>query len=223
MHDCHALRHTRGQHTRHRNPAAHQHPLPTAHTSRRRSSYMSSYCPLQLVHTRSTRAAWRLSPANAKFQAPGGIYTARPTPMQRIVTCAAAGRCVRTRRVCVQQAAVALTSRQQRRCTLSRTLLVRLSDEGYPSLEGASSVHCMARCRRPTSLALSSSSCLGTRWPRANRTVCPNTFRLLWSSCCVRNLGGFGFLGTGATPSPPPGRPNGERNGSRPARRGCFL
>ena len=146
-----------------RNPAAHQHPLPTAHTSRRRSSYMSSYCPLQLVHTRSTRAAWRLSPANATFQAPGGIYTARPTPMQRIVTCAAAGRCVRTRRVCVQQAAVALTSRQQRRCTLSRTLLVRLSDEGYPSLEGARSVHCMARCRRPTSLALSSSSCLGTR------------------------------------------------------------
>ena len=110
-----------------RNPAAHQHPLPTAHTSHRRSSY----CPLQLVHTRSTRAAWRLSPANAKFQAPGGIYTARPTPMQRIVTCAAAGRCVRTRRVCVQQAAVALTSRQQRRCTLRRTLLVRLSDEGY--------------------------------------------------------------------------------------------
>eukprot|EP00966_Prymnesium_polylepis_P257403 5946436-Prymnesium_polylepis.1 len=28
----------------------------------------------------------------------------------------------------------------------------------------------MARCRRPTSLALSSSSCLGTHWPRANRT-----------------------------------------------------
>ena len=40
-------------------------------------------------------------------------------------------RCVRTRPVCVQQAAVALTSRQQRRCTLRRTLLVRLSDEGY--------------------------------------------------------------------------------------------
>eukprot|EP00966_Prymnesium_polylepis_P073227 1700321-Prymnesium_polylepis.1 len=50
---------------------AHQHPLPTAHTSRRRSSYMSSCCPLQLMHTRSTRATWRLSPANAKFQAPG--------------------------------------------------------------------------------------------------------------------------------------------------------
>ena len=70
MHDCHALRHSRGQHTRHAQPGRHQHPLPTAHTSRRRSSYM-------------------------------------------------------------QQAAVALTSRQQRRCTLSRTLLARLSDEGY--------------------------------------------------------------------------------------------
>ena len=59
--------------------------------------------------------------------------------------------------------------------------VVRLSDEGYPSLEGARSVHCMAgvAARRPTSLALSSSSCLGTRWPRANRTVCPKTFRLL--------------------------------------------
>eukprot|EP00966_Prymnesium_polylepis_P006945 160074-Prymnesium_polylepis.1 len=37
------------------------------------------------------------------------------------------------------------------------------------------------------------------------------------------NLGGFGFLGSGATASPPPGHPNGERNGSRPARRGSFT
>ena len=42
--------------------------------------------------------------------------------------------------------------------------VVRLSEEGYPSLEGSRSVHCMARCRRPTSLALSSSSVsIGTR------------------------------------------------------------
>eukprot|EP00966_Prymnesium_polylepis_P002175 49858-Prymnesium_polylepis.1 len=32
-----------------RNPPAHQHPLPTAHTSRRRSSY----CLLQLAHVRA--------------------------------------------------------------------------------------------------------------------------------------------------------------------------
>eukprot|EP00966_Prymnesium_polylepis_P047017 1088999-Prymnesium_polylepis.1 len=60
---------------------------------------------------------------------------------------------------CVQQAAVALTSRQQRRSsTMSPTLLTRLGDECYASLGHAEySVHCMARCRRPTSLALSSS------------------------------------------------------------------
>eukprot|EP00966_Prymnesium_polylepis_P030388 706595-Prymnesium_polylepis.1 len=50
-----------------RSPAAHQHPLPTAHTSRRRmSSYMSSYMSSVLpspagAHAQhSSRAAWRL-------------------------------------------------------------------------------------------------------------------------------------------------------------------
>eukprot|EP00966_Prymnesium_polylepis_P001012 22905-Prymnesium_polylepis.1 len=86
------------------------------------------------AHTRTTRAAWRLSPADAKVQAPGDIYTARPSARRR---CSASspvrqqvGASARTRRVCVQQAAVALTSRQQRRSsTLSWTLLTRLGDE----------------------------------------------------------------------------------------------
>eukprot|EP00966_Prymnesium_polylepis_P110741 2561688-Prymnesium_polylepis.1 len=85
--------------------------------------------------------------------------------MQRIVTCAAAGRCVRKRRVCVQQARSCSGAHLAAAASLeyaesdSRTLLTlslrasAMKATRRWNVEGASSVHCMARCRRPTSLA----------------------------------------------------------------------
>jgi hypothetical protein len=173
---------TRGDNIRHGHAQPglrHQHPLPTPAVGAHRTA-LSSWC----THPRSIRAAWRLSPADAKLQAPGGIrYTLRArrrcSPHRHLC----GSRSVRQdeARLCAPSCSgahlVAAVSVEYAESD-SRTLLTRLGDEGYPSLEGAEcSVHCMVRCRRPASLALSSSSCLGTRWPRANRTVCQNTFR----------------------------------------------
>eukprot|EP00966_Prymnesium_polylepis_P090760 2101463-Prymnesium_polylepis.2 len=91
MHDCHALRHTRGPNTSRATRPRTSILCPTAHTSRigAHRTALSSRC----THAQHTCYIWRLSPADAKLQAPGGMYTPH----------------------CVQQAAVALTSRQQRR------------------------------------------------------------------------------------------------------------